>query len=122
MKISIIIPTYNRDSIIKSTLDSITAQTYKDWECVVVDDHSTDNTRNVIEEYTVKDCRFKYFVNERKKGAQAGRGHRGEILQQDGRPQGASQHPGTRKRLYRGQRRRISTQRRCLLNQTRLHF
>ncbi len=73
MKISIIIPTYNRGSIIKSTLDSIKNQTFKEWECVVVDDHSTDNTRNVIEEYTVEDCRFKYLVNVRKKGAQGAR-------------------------------------------------
>lgn len=73
MKISIIIPTYNRGCIIKSTLDSIKPQIYKDWECVVVDDHSTDNTHEVIKEYTVADSRFKYLVNERKKGAQGAR-------------------------------------------------
>ena len=55
MKLSIIIPTYNRGSIIRSTLDSIKAQTYKEWECVVVDDQSTDNTHEVIEEYMAEE-------------------------------------------------------------------
>lgn len=73
MKLSIIIPTYNRGSIIRSTLDSIKAQTYKEWECVVVDDQSTDNTHEVIEEYMAEDPRFIYMVNERKKGAQGAR-------------------------------------------------
>lgn len=73
IKISIIIPTYNRGGIIAKTLDSIKSQSYKNWECIIVDDHSTDNTREVIEEYVVEDSRFKYLVNERKKGAQGAR-------------------------------------------------
>lgn len=73
IKISIIIPTYNRDGIIAKTLDSIKSQSYKNWECIIVDDHSTDNTHEVITEYTVADSRFKYMVNERKKGAQGAR-------------------------------------------------
>lgn len=73
MKISIIIPTYNREGIIDKTLDSIRSQIYKDWECLVVDDHSTDNTRAVVEKYITDDPRFKYLINNRKKGAQGAR-------------------------------------------------
>lgn len=73
MKISIIIPTYNRESIISKTLDSIEIQTYQEWECIVVDDYSTDNTQGIVEGYVEKDSRFKYMLNECKKGAQGAR-------------------------------------------------
>ena len=72
-KITIIIPTYNRAQIIPRTLDSILVQTYQDWECIVVDDHSQDNTEVVIGEYIAKDSRIKYLVNTQKKGAQGAR-------------------------------------------------
>lgn len=60
--ISIIIPTYNRAHLICETLNSILAQTYSNWECIVVDDGSTDNTAEVLTSYIEKDCRFQYFV------------------------------------------------------------
>ena len=72
-KITIIIPTFNRASIIVKTLESIAAQTFQNWKCIVVDDHSTDNTREVIDAYSKSDARFKYILNERKKGAQGAR-------------------------------------------------
>lgn len=59
--VSIIIPTYNRAHLIRETLDSVLIQTYKNWECIVVDDGSTDNTSNLISEYKKKDSRFKYY-------------------------------------------------------------
>jgi glycosyltransferase involved in cell wall biosynthesis len=59
--VSIIIPTYNRAHLIGETLDSVVAQTYQNWECIVVDDGSSDNTDELIEEYTKKDSRFKYY-------------------------------------------------------------
>ncbi|GAB1855738.1 glycosyltransferase family 2 protein [Flavobacteriaceae bacterium MHTCC 0001] len=58
--VSIIIPTYNRAHLIGETLDSIKAQTYSNWECIVVDDGSTDNTSNVINTYCIQDKRFHY--------------------------------------------------------------
>lgn len=73
MYISIIIPTYNRGNIIEKTLDSLEHQTIKDWECIIVDDNSTDNTKIVVEKYTTKDLRFRYLQNDRKKGAQGAR-------------------------------------------------
>ena len=59
--ISIIIPTYNRAHIIGETLDSVLSQTYQNWECIVVDDGSTDNTDAVMQKYCNKDSRFKYY-------------------------------------------------------------
>jgi len=65
--ISIIIPTYNRAQLIKETLDSILIQTYKNWECIIIDDGSTDNTFEIIESYIQKDNRFQYHHRPEKK-------------------------------------------------------
>ncbi len=59
--ISIIIPTFNRAHIILKTLDSISTQTYLNWECIIVDDGSIDNTEEVLLSYCSKDSRFKFF-------------------------------------------------------------
>src|SRR5690606_10858035 len=68
--ISIIIPTYNRAHIIGETLDSILAQTYTHWECIVVDDGSTDGTAHLMAGYMERDTRFRYYHRpvERPKG------------------------------------------------------
>ncbi|WP_417857549.1 glycosyltransferase family 2 protein [Xanthomarina gelatinilytica] len=68
--ISIIIPTYNRAHVIGETLDSILAQTYTHWECIVVDDGSTDGTEDLMAEYMERDTRFRYYHRpaERPKG------------------------------------------------------
>ncbi len=62
--VSIIIPTYNREHLIGETLDSVLAQTYTNWECIVVDDGSTDSTEELLKVYFEKDTRFKYFKRE----------------------------------------------------------
>lgn len=49
--VSIILPTYNRADFLSRALDSVLAQTYGDWECVVIDDGSTDNTDAVLAGY-----------------------------------------------------------------------
>jgi glycosyltransferase involved in cell wall biosynthesis len=59
--ISIIIPTFNRADLIGETLDSVLAQTYSNWECIIVDDGSTDNSIEVIQKYLISDARFIYF-------------------------------------------------------------
>jgi glycosyltransferase involved in cell wall biosynthesis len=59
--VSIIIPTYNRAHLISETLDSVLAQTYKNWECIIVDDGSNDNTDEVVSEYVKKNNRFKFY-------------------------------------------------------------
>lgn len=58
--VSIIIPAYNYAHYLPFTLDSVKRQSLSDWECLIVDDGSTDNTREVTEKYTVEDSRFKY--------------------------------------------------------------
>ncbi len=59
--ISIIIPIYNRAHLIEETLDSIKEQTYENWECIIVDDGSTDDTLMVVEQFIANDSRFKLY-------------------------------------------------------------
>ena len=59
--ISIIIPIYNTEKYLRRCLDSIVAQTYKDFECIIVDDGSTDGSGKICDEYVAKDNRFKVF-------------------------------------------------------------
>jgi glycosyltransferase involved in cell wall biosynthesis len=76
-KIAIIIPVYNREHLLAYTLDSIIVQSFTDWECIVVDDDSTDASFKVMEQYQKKDVRFKVYKrpNELKKGANACRNY-----------------------------------------------
>lgn len=59
--VSIIIPCYNYGWLLPETLDSVLAQTYPHWECLIIDDGSTDNSRTVGEEYAARDARFQYI-------------------------------------------------------------
>ena len=59
--ISIIIPTFNRAHLIGETLDSVLEQTYLNWECIIVDDGSTDATEKLVGKYIKKDKRFRYY-------------------------------------------------------------
>ena len=59
---SIILPTYNRDKLISKAIQSVINQTFANWELIIVDDGSTDNTRNTIE--TFDDKRIKYLYQE----------------------------------------------------------
>jgi len=68
--ISIIVPTYNRAKLITNALDSVLEQTYHNWECIVIDDGSKDETRNVINAYQEKDSRILFLERIRQpKGA-----------------------------------------------------
>ena len=75
--VSIIIPTYNRSQLISETLDSVLAQSYPNWECIIVDDHSTDHTVEIIEKHIKKDSRFsvEHRPSRKSKGANACRNH-----------------------------------------------
>lgn len=79
--ISIIIPVYNRADIISETLDSIIKQTFTDWECIIIDDGSSDNLKEIIEKYKKQDFRFKFEERpkERLKGGNASRNYGFEI-------------------------------------------
>ena len=72
-KISVIIPTHNRAHLIGRSIQSVFNQTYQDFEIIVVDDGSTDNTSEVIKKYQKKDNRIKYIRHEKNKGGSAAR-------------------------------------------------
>ena len=59
-KFSIIIPTFNSSKYIKNTLESVINQTYKNYEIIIVDDGSIDNTKNVIYEFFKSANNIKY--------------------------------------------------------------
>src|SRR6266508_5717575 len=58
MRVSVIIPAHNAAATIAETLDSLCAQTYTDWEAIVVDDGSSDATASVVESYAARDARI----------------------------------------------------------------
>lgn len=62
--ITIIVPTFNRAQYIASTLNSIKLQTYSNWECLIIDDHSTDDTEEIVQNFVSKDERFLFFKRE----------------------------------------------------------
>lgn len=67
--VSIIMPAYNCENFISIAIDSAVSQTYKNWEIVVVDDCSTDNTAAVVLDYIVRDSRVKYHKLDNNSGA-----------------------------------------------------
>lgn len=71
--VSIVIPTYNRAHVISRALGSIKNQTFIDWECLVVDDGSIDDTHKVVQEYVNNDNRYHFLINQHSKGAPGAR-------------------------------------------------
>ena len=57
-KVSVIVPVYKAEKYLRQCIESILAQTFTDWECVLVDDGSPDNSGSICDEYTVKDSRI----------------------------------------------------------------
>jgi len=71
-QVSIIIPAYNHENYISDCLDSVIKQTATDWECLVVNDGSTDNTKEIILSYTEKNLKIR-MINQPNKGLAAAR-------------------------------------------------
>lgn len=69
--VSIIMPSYNTAPYIKETIQSVLDQTYQNWELIIVDDCSTDNTDEVVA--SIKDERIRYLKNEKNSGAAVSR-------------------------------------------------
>ncbi len=64
--ISVIVPVYNVEKYLSQCLDSILAQTFKDFECICVNDGSTDGSLDILQEYAKKDDRIKIIIQENK--------------------------------------------------------
>lgn len=71
--VSIITPTFNCGKFIAETLDSVLAQTYQNWEMLIVDDCSIDNTREIVSNYRKSDSRITYHCLEKNSGAAVAR-------------------------------------------------
>ena len=71
--VSIITPTYNCAQYIARTIDSVLAQTYQNWEMIIVDDCSQDNTEDIVRAYMQKDHRIQYHLLEKNSGAAVAR-------------------------------------------------
>ncbi len=63
-KISIIIPVYNTEQYLRRCVDSVLAQTFTDFECILIDDGSSDNCPAICDEYAEKDCRIRVIHQE----------------------------------------------------------
>jgi len=62
--VSVVVPCYNQGQYLSEALESVLSQTYKNWECIIVNDGSLDNTDEVAKIYCDKDNRFKYIQKE----------------------------------------------------------
>jgi glycosyltransferase involved in cell wall biosynthesis len=71
-KISIIVPVYKVEKYLRRCLDSIVAQTFTNWECILVDDGSPDNSGKICDEYAEKDTRFR-VIHQENQGVSAAR-------------------------------------------------
>ncbi len=69
--ISVIMSVYNGEEFLKETMDSILRQTFKDFELIVIDDCSTDNSLNILQDYQKSDKRIKILHNEKNMRLQA---------------------------------------------------
>lgn len=71
--VSIVIPVYNSEKFIKETIQTVENQTYKNWELLLVNDCSTDDSKKIIEEYEKKDERIKLIDLDKNSGAAVAR-------------------------------------------------
>lgn len=82
MMFSVIIPVYNAEKYLRPCLDSVLNQTETDWECVCVDDGSTDSSGAILDEYAKKDARFR-VVHQVNQGVSAARNAALQIVEGD---------------------------------------
>ncbi|REG98933.1 glycosyltransferase family 2 protein [Flavobacterium aquicola] len=67
--VSIITPSFNSERFITATIQSVLNQTYQNWEMIIIDDCSNDNTVSIIEQFTANDIRIRFFQLEKNSGA-----------------------------------------------------
>ena len=71
--VSIIIPVFNRETTISRAIQSVLDQTYQQWECIIVDDCSTDRSTEIVSQYKHRDSRLQLFRLPRNSGANVAR-------------------------------------------------
>ena len=74
-KVSIIVPMYNAEKFIVKTIESVLSQTYENWEMLIMNDVSTDNSLAVVNEFAKKDDRIQVVNTEKNMGVVKGRNH-----------------------------------------------
>jgi len=79
--VSVITPAYNCSDYIEECIESVLNQTYQNWEMIIVNDKSTDNTQSIIESYVKKDSRIKLYNQEKNSGAAFARNKALELSQ-----------------------------------------
>ena len=73
--VSIVVPVYNAENFLKDTIQTVLEQTYPNWELLLVDDCSNDNSVGIIKEYVKDDKRIRLLKNEKNSGAALTRNH-----------------------------------------------
>lgn len=63
-KVSVITITFNREAFVLQAIDSVIAQSYKDWELIIIDDASTDNTERIVKDHIGGNPKIKYYKNK----------------------------------------------------------
>lgn len=81
--VSVIMPAYNAEKYIAQSIASVVKQGYQNWELLITDDRSNDNTQQIVKQYSNQDSRIKLFVNEKNAGAGVARNN--SIKQAKGR-------------------------------------
>jgi glycosyltransferase involved in cell wall biosynthesis len=69
--VSIIMPAYNTDKYIESSILSVINQTFKNWELLIIDDCSTDHTMSIIQKISKSDCRIRAIFSKSNSGSPA---------------------------------------------------
>ena len=72
--VSVIVPVYNSESVLSETLECVLKQSFKDWECIIVNDGSTDKSAEIAEKYCALDSRF-MLVKQENRGVASARNH-----------------------------------------------
>jgi glycosyltransferase involved in cell wall biosynthesis len=67
--VSIIIPNYNHGRFLQERIESVINQSFRDFECIILDDASTDNSRDIIKDYAEKDARIVFYPSEKNSGS-----------------------------------------------------
>ena len=62
LKVSVVMPTYNNENDVGQAIESVIEQTYSNWELIIVNDGSSDNTYNICQKYAQKDKRIKVYT------------------------------------------------------------